>query len=74
MQNTIAINVDFGGGLDLVFNNKTDIKLELPPNSTVQTVITELASKHANHKKDMFAINNQMYLYVYEAVLGSSFW
>jgi len=40
MQNTIAIKVDFGGGLDLVFNNKTDIKLELPANATVQTVIT----------------------------------
>lgn len=61
MQNTIAISVDFGGGLDLVFDGKTDIKLELPESATVQTVITELASKHANHKKDMFAVNNLMY-------------
>ncbi len=60
MNNSIAINVDFGGGLDLVFNNKTELTLTLPPESTIQSVITELATHHANHKKDMFAVNNQM--------------
>lgn len=60
MQNTISIQVDFGGGLDLVFDGKTDLKLEVASDATVQTIITELATKYANHKKDMFAINNQM--------------
>lgn len=61
MQNTISIAVDFGGGLDLVFDNKREIALTLPAEATVQTVITELANKHANHKKEMFAVNGQMY-------------
>ncbi len=60
MQNTITIHVDFGGGLDLVFDGRKDIVLELPADATVQTVIAELASKHANHKKDMFALNEKM--------------
>lgn len=29
MQNSITVNVDFSGGLDLVFDGKTEIKLEL---------------------------------------------
>lgn len=61
MDNNIAIHVDFGGGLDLVFDGHTDLHLTLPPASTLQTLITQLATHHANHKRDMFAINNQMY-------------
>jgi len=51
MNNTIKLNVDFGGGLDLVFDGKKEITLELPANATVQTVISELANKHANQKR-----------------------
>ena len=39
MQSTITIYVDFGGGLDLVFDGRKDIVLELPADATVQTVI-----------------------------------
>ena len=60
MNNNIKVSVDFGGGLDLVFDGKKDIALELPADSTVQTVISELANKHANHKRDMFAANEKM--------------
>lgn len=74
MQNTININVDFGGGLDLVFDGKTDLKLELPIEATVQTVISQLANKYANHKKDMFAINDQMYPFTYSVALEFSCW
>ena len=51
MNNSIKVNVDFGGGLDLVFDGKKEILLELPSNSTIQTVIVELSNKHANHKR-----------------------
>lgn len=64
MDNNIAVNVDFGGGLDLVFDGKKEIKLSLPKDATVQTVITELAAKHANHKREMFAVNDKMYLFL----------
>ena len=62
MENNIAVTVDFGGGLDLVFDGKKEIKLSLPKEATVQTVISELACKHANHKREMFAVNEKMYL------------
>lgn len=29
MQDSITVNVDFSGGLDLVFDGKNEIKLEL---------------------------------------------
>lgn len=60
MENTITIHVDFAGGLDLVFDNKTELNLELPVGSTVDTVIKELSNKHANYKKEMFAVNAVM--------------
>ena len=64
MLNSFEVVADFGGGLDLVFDGKTQIKLELAEDSTVSTVIKLLADKHANHKKEMFAINGQMYIYI----------
>ena len=60
MQNSFIVSVDFGGGLDLVFDGKTELKLELTEGSTVSTVIKQLADKHANHKREMFAINGKM--------------
>ncbi len=57
---SLTVSVDFGGGLDLVFDGKTELKLDLPVGSSVSTVIKQLADKHANHKRDMFAINGQM--------------
>ena len=60
MNNSIKVNVDFGGGLDLVFDGKKEILLELAPDSNIQTVITELANKHANAKREMFAVNDKM--------------
>jgi hypothetical protein len=51
MQNNFEVTVDFGGGLDLVFNGKTELKLELTEGGTVSTVIQLLAEKHANHKR-----------------------
>lgn len=60
MQNSFIVTVDFGGGLDLVFDGKTELKLELSEGSTVSSVIKMLASQHANHKREMFAINGQM--------------
>jgi hypothetical protein len=67
MDNNIKVCVDFGGGLDLVFDGKKEITLEIPKDSTVQTVIAELANKHANHKRDMFAVNEKMYFDFYTA-------
>ena len=61
MLKSLEITADFGGGLDLVFDGKTQIKLELAEGSTVSSAIKLLADKHANHKRDMFAINGQMY-------------
>ena len=43
-----------------MFDNRSQIKLELPVNSTVDTVIKELADKHANSKKEMFAVKGVM--------------
>lgn len=60
MQKDILVRVDFGGGLDLVFDGKTEIEVMLPLEGTVKDVIIELENKHANHKKDMFAIKGQM--------------
>jgi hypothetical protein len=60
MQNNITVSADFGGGLDIVFDGKTEIKLEIGLPATVSSVIRELADRHANHKKDMFAINGIM--------------
>lgn len=51
MQNNIAIHVDFSGGLDLVFDGKTEIDLELQADATISTLIAELSNKYANHKK-----------------------
>ena len=64
MDNNIAVTVDFGGGLDLVFDGLKEIKLSLPKDATVQTVIAELAGKHANHKREMFAVNEKMYFFL----------
>jgi hypothetical protein len=30
MQHSFEVTVDFGGGLDLVFDGKTELKVELP--------------------------------------------
>lgn len=51
MNNHFEVTVDFSGGLDLVFDGKTEIKLEIPDGSTIQTVIQILFDKYANHKK-----------------------
>lgn len=60
MKGAIVVSADFGGGLDLVFDGKTQIDLVLPPGSSIATVIETLFREHANQKKDMFAVNNQM--------------
>ena len=60
MDNTLTLTVDFGGGLDLVFDFRKEIVLQLPQPATVQSVISELASKHANAKREMFAVNDKM--------------
>lgn len=59
--NHITVTADFSGGLDLVFNGKTEIKLTLNSNSTVSDVIAELEKNHANDKKDMFSTQGKMY-------------
>ena len=61
MNNSIDVKVDFGGGLDLVFDGKREIALQLPAGATIQTAIAELAGKHANHKREMFAAGESMY-------------
>lgn len=51
MDPTVKVKADFSGGLDLVFDGKTDIKLELKEGSTTADLIRDLANNHANSKK-----------------------
>ena len=44
------MKVDFGGGLDLVFDGKTNISLALEEGATVSTAIKALADNHAKTK------------------------
>lgn len=42
MEKPIKIIADFSGGLDLVFDNKPELTLELPANSKVSDVVLKL--------------------------------
>ena len=59
MQANITITVEFGGGLDLVFDNKPQLTLTLPEHSTLAQLVKTLYTM-ANHKREMFAVNDKM--------------
>lgn len=65
MATEIKVKADFSGGLDLVFDGKTEITLVLPQGTTVEKLIELLSTQHANSKRDMFTLNNKMYLLAY---------
>ena len=57
---TINVIADFSGGLDLVFDGKAEIQLQMNENAKVSDVILLLETKHANDKKDMFSNQGKM--------------
>lgn len=65
MATEIKVKADFSGGLDLVFDGKTEITLVVPQGTTVEKLIELLSTQHANSKRDMFTLNNKMYLLAY---------
>lgn len=51
MNPKFTVKADFSGGLDLVFDGKTEIKVEVPHNATASHLIRLLADHYANSKK-----------------------
>ena len=51
MDKTIKVKADFSGGLDLVFDGKNEILLEVKEGNTTADLIKILAEIHANSKK-----------------------
>lgn len=62
-ESNIKVKADFSGGLDLVFDGKTEITLQVKPGTTVGEIIKILGNEHANAKKEMFCLNDKMYQY-----------
>lgn len=51
MNESMKVKADFSGGLDLVFDNKSQIILDLEYKATVAHAIKKLADSYANSKK-----------------------
>lgn len=59
-DDTIKIQIDFSGGLDLIFNGKNEMILSVKKGSKLGDVIKILGNQHANNKKEMFFIHDKM--------------
>ena len=57
MDSNIKVKADFSGGLDLVFDGKTEIALTVKEGNTIANLIRILAEEHANSKKEMFYLS-----------------
>ena len=60
MDGNIKVKADFSGGLDLVFDGKTEIALSVKEGNTIANLIRILAEEHANSKKEMFYLSEKM--------------
>ena len=50
----MKIKIEFSGGLELMFDKKKNIDIELKDDSILSDVIEELRKNHLHEKEEMF--------------------
>lgn len=55
----MQVHIDLSGGLDLVFDGRTQLSLSAPANCRLEEIVMLLAGQ-ANTKRDMFVSNGRM--------------
>ena len=56
----MQIIVEFGGGLDLLFANRKQIRLEAPADSTMQWLMEHLRDRELSDRPELFMSGNRM--------------
>ena len=56
------IKCEFAGGLQVLFENKTNLSLSIPKDSTVADLITILYKEHVKRTPELFVIDNNRLL------------
>lgn len=56
----LEINVELSGGLELLFENKKNIKVEMPQDSNIADLILELKDNYLKENPELFCTENSV--------------
>lgn len=54
----LTVKCEFAGGLQILFENRTELTLTLPENSKIEDLVIELAKNHLKRSPELFVIDN----------------
>ena len=55
---SIKIKCEFAGGLQVLFDDQTELGVELPDGSKISDLVIELARNHLKRTPELFIIDN----------------
>jgi ubiquitin related modifier 1 len=59
-SNNINVTVEFSGGLELLFDNKKNLALEVPEGTNVEQLIVILKDQHLKEHPELFYVESSL--------------